>query len=160
MTDAALTLQQCVAYKGTVREIQQLATRYLMQEGVDEAKENSELLQLHVLQMDRGQLLLSWNDPFPDEKREDWRTLLERKAKGEPIQYIIQEAWFYGRPFVVDSAVLIPRPETELLVEAVLQTIDELWPDMECSPVVLDVGTGSGAISVTLQAEIDRKRVV
>lgn len=160
MADAAITLQQCVAYNGTVREIQQLATKYLTQEGVEEAKENSELLLLYVLQMNRGQLLLSWNDPFPDEKREDWRALLERKAKGEPIQYIMQEAWFYSRPFMVDSAVLIPRPETELLVEAVLQSINELWLDMERSPVVLDVGTGSGAISITLQAEMPRLTVI
>jgi len=153
MTDKTLTLDQCVNVKGTIRDIQQLAVMYLAQEGVEEAKENGELLLLYVLEIDRGQLLMKWNDPFPPSKHVRWKELLDRKAKGEPIQYIIGEAWFYSRPFVVNPSVLIPRPETELLVEAVLKEMASIWRKEEVSPVVLDVGTGSGAIAVTLQAE-------
>ncbi len=91
----------------------------------------------------------------------EWARLLERKAAGEPVQYLIGEQWFYGLPFAVTPAVLIPRPETELLVEAVLEAADRLWPDARgateradaAAPTVVDVGTGSGAIAVTLASQ-------
>ena len=97
----------------------------------------------------------------------EWARLLERKAAGEPVQYLIGEQWFYGLPFAVTPAVLIPRPETELLVEAVLEAADRLWPEARGAegrvdaavPTVVDVGTGSGAIAVTLASQRPRWRV-
>lgn len=160
MTDAELYFRQYVKEKGTIRENHLLATNYLAQAGVEEARENSELLLQYLLVLDKAQLLLSWHDAFPQDKYPSWYEWLQRKASGEPIQYITQEAWFYSRSFEVGPAVLIPRPETELLVEAVLQAVEEQWTDAEYSPIVLDVGTGSGAISVTLQAEMPRLTVI
>lgn len=89
--------------------------------------------------------------PFPAGKQQDWEAVVNRKAAGEPAQYIIGEQEFYGRPFKVLPSVLIPRPETELLVEAILQYGDQLWPGG--NPRVLDIGTGSGAIAITIAAE-------
>ncbi|EXX84563.1 SAM-dependent methyltransferase, partial [Paenibacillus darwinianus] len=91
----------------------------------------------------------------------EWGELVTRKAAGEPVQYITGEQWFYGLPFKVTPAVLIPRPETELLVEAVLAAADRLWPGAAGpepgpglpAPTVVDIGTGSGAIAVTLAAQ-------
>jgi release factor glutamine methyltransferase len=84
--------------------------------------------------------------------------ILSRRLRREPLHYILQSACFYGREFHVDARVLIPRPETELLVEHVLARA----PDLPCAvaPRVLDVGTGSGAIAVTLACELKGVQVV
>jgi len=154
----------------TLFEAVQSAARMLEASGVEEARNHAELLLLHVLQLDRSALLFAWHDPFPPQKRAEWAELLQRKATGEPIQYMIGSQWFYGREFHVSPSVLIPRPETELLVEAVLKAADELWPQASSGgmsgaeaggaaaadlpvPTIVDVGTGSGAIAVTLAAE-------
>lgn len=150
MEQHRLIIAECRSEGHTIYKQLQLATAFLRAQGVEEAKENAELLLLHVLKLDRAQLLLRWQEPFPAKTLMEWGDLLERKGNGEPIQYIVGEAWFYGRRFIVSPDVLIPRPETELLVEAVL-THTSLWD--KASLHVLDVGTGSGAIAVTLQAE-------
>ncbi|MCM3635278.1 peptide chain release factor N(5)-glutamine methyltransferase [Paenibacillus camelliae] len=150
MTQQPSLIAACQSEGHTIFEKLQLATAFLRDQGVGEAKENAELLLLHVLKLERAQLLLQWQELFPANRLEEWGACLERKGNGEPIQYITSEAWFYGRRFAVSPAVLIPRPETELLVEAVLKRTSQ-WA--EASLHVLDVGTGSGAIAVTLQAE-------
>ncbi len=80
--------------------------------------------------------------------------LLARCAAGEPVAYLIGEAWFYGRPFEVSPAVLIPRPETEHLIDEALQHLRRY-----ANPTVLDVGTGSGAIACTIAAELSNATV-
>lgn len=141
-------LTECKQQAHTILQKLRVATQYLEQQSVEEAKENAELLLLYVLGLDRSKLFLSWHEPFPKESIKEFVTLLERKGNGEPIQYITGEAWFYSERFEVNRAVLIPRPETELLVEAVL-TESERYGLQPLT--VLDVGTGSGAISITLQ---------
>ncbi|MGO4369691.1 peptide chain release factor N(5)-glutamine methyltransferase [Paenibacillus sp. MCAF20] len=142
------------AQRLTLRDAMLRATNELAAHGVEEARGNAELLLLHVLGMERSQLLRDYGEPFPADKAKAWTELVRRKALGEPIQYMIGEQWFYGRPFAVTPAVLIPRPETELLVEAVLEAADRLWPpEAAAVPTVVDVGTGSGAIAVTLASQ-------
>ncbi|GMK38178.1 release factor glutamine methyltransferase [Paenibacillus sp. CCS19] len=124
--------------------------------GIGEPRSNANLLICHVLGFTKAELLRDWHEPMPEQLFETWATLIARKAAGEPVQYLIGEGWFYGRPFTVTPAVLIPRPETELLVEAVLEEADKLWPqtgEKAKVPTVVDVGVGSGAIAVTLSAE-------
>ncbi|UUZ97596.1 peptide chain release factor N(5)-glutamine methyltransferase [Paenibacillus sp. P25] len=77
---------------------------------------------------------------------------MERKASGEPVQYIVGEQEFYGLPFKVTPAVLIPRPETELLVEQIVRIGRRLWGE-GAAPRVADIGTGSGAIAVSLAVQ-------
>jgi len=144
----------------TIREAALRAADLLKAAGVEEARSNAELLLQHVLGLDRAALLRDGGEPFPAERAGEWERLVKRKALGEPLQYMIGEQWFYGRPFAVSPAVLIPRPETELLVEAVLEAADKLWPPGGAAvPSVVDVGTGSGAIAVTLAAQRPRWRV-
>jgi release factor glutamine methyltransferase len=144
------------------------AASLLKEEAVEEPRNNAELLLMHLLDIDRAALLRDGGEPFPSEKLADWEQLVRRKALGEPVQYMIGEQWFYGRPFAVSPAVLIPRPETELLVEAVLEAADLIWPQAagvrgsageELAPTIVDVGTGSGAIAVTLAAQRPAWRV-
>lgn len=144
----------------TIREACVQASSFLEESGVEEARSNAELLLMHVLKVDRMALLRDWNEPFAPELAATWEEVVRRKAAGEPAQYIMGEQWFYGRPFTVTPAVLIPRPETELLVEAVLEAADVLWPpELAAVPTVIDVGTGSGAIGVTLASQRPHWRV-
>ncbi len=108
----------------TIREASVRAASLLKAEAVEEPRNNAELLLMHLLGIDRAALLRDGGDPFPADKLAEWESLVRRKALGEPVQYMIGEQWFYGRPFAVSPAVLIPRPETELLVEAVLEAAD------------------------------------
>jgi release factor glutamine methyltransferase len=84
---------------------------------------------------------------------------MNRRAMGEPVQYITGETYFYGRPFLVNRHVLIPRPETELLVERILAISNKIW-DPEQSLTIVDVGTGSGAIAISLALERSKWKVI
>lgn len=112
----------------TIGEACLQASLFLEWRGVGEPRANAELLLMHLLGLERAGLLRDWRDAFPAARAAEWEELIGRKAAGEPVQYIIGEQWFYGLPFAVSPAVLIPRPETELLVEAVLAAADRLWP--------------------------------
>jgi release factor glutamine methyltransferase len=121
----------------------------------DRARVDAEQLLLHVLGKDRAWLLANSDDEVAEDKAAHYVELLERRRKGEPIQYITGETEFYGLPFHVSPDVLIPRPETEHLVEKVI----ELAACFE-QPRIVDVGTGSGAIAVALAHKLPHARVV
>ncbi len=135
----------------TVREAFLQASSFLQRRGVEDSARAAELLLCHVLDLDRTALFLRWNEPFPERKRAEWREVLARRAAREPVQYITGEQEFFGLPFAVSPAVLIPRPETEILVENIVAFGKKLWPTRP--PVVADIGTGSGAIAVTIAAQ-------
>lgn len=107
----------------------------------------AELLLGHVLGRQRAWLYAHADDPLPRAHRIRFQALVERRGRGEPVAYLLGQREFYGREFTVNPAVLIPRPETELLVELALQRL----PDSASG--VVDVGTGSGCIALTLAAE-------
>jgi len=93
--------------------------------------------------------------PLGPEKQNKLNEIIQRINKHEPIQYILEEAYFYGRKLKVTPAVLIPRPETEALIEEAIKEIDPLTPG-----TILDIGTGSGCIAVTLAKELPLKKVI
>jgi release factor glutamine methyltransferase len=137
----------------TVREAFMRASSFLKERGVDEANASAELLLQHVLGVTRTKLLMMWSEPAVDRDTFDKLfELVQRRAAGEPVQYIMGETYFYGRRFQVTRSVLIPRPETELLVERILIAGRDLWGE-EGRPLAVDIGTGSGAIAVSLAAE-------
>jgi release factor glutamine methyltransferase len=111
------------------------------------------LLLGRVLGLSEAQILAREEMEVPAGDEQRFRDLLERRLKGEPVAYLLGEREFYGRTFRVDSRVLIPRPETEHLIEAALA---ERLPER---PRILDVGTGSGCVAVTLALEIPGARV-
>lgn len=122
----------------------------------DTARLDAELLVGHVAGLDRVGLRVHGDRPLDEGA---WRRLDElagRRASGEPVAYLLGTAWFYGREFEVDHRVLVPRPETELLVEAAL----EHFADHAVSATFVDACTGSGCVAISIAAELgERARV-
>jgi release factor glutamine methyltransferase len=114
----------------------------------ESARRDADVLLMHTLKKSRAWLMAHGDELLSDELFLSYTELLERRRRGEPIQYITGETEFYGLPFRVMPEVLIPRPETEHLVEKVI----ELAARFE-QPRIVDVGTGSGAIAVALAHE-------
>ncbi|HEV2705824.1 MAG TPA: HemK/PrmC family methyltransferase, partial [Pyrinomonadaceae bacterium] len=124
------------------------ATFTLRRAGVDEARREAASLLAHALGRDRTFLITHADESLADSDFQNFQQLVARRAAGEPFQYITGRQEFYGLDFEVTPDVLIPRPETELLVEAALELLKE-----RRAPVLCDVGTGSGCIVVTLLHE-------
>ncbi len=112
------------------------------------------LLLGNVLDLSEARLLARRDEEVPPDAERRFRDLLARRLTGEPVSYLFNEREFFGRPFYVDSRVLIPRPETEHVVEEALK---EALPP---SPRILDVGAGSGCLAITLALEIPGSRAV
>jgi release factor glutamine methyltransferase len=115
----------------------------------DSARRDAETLLLHLTGNNRAWLLAHLDDELGYEFAEQYIALLERRFAGEPMQYIFGESEFYRLPFRVTPDVLIPRPETEHVVEKVLERAANF-----AAPRIVDVGTGSGAIAVVLAHEL------
>lgn len=123
-----------------------------------EARVDAAVLARHVLQWDLATWLGHHRDLVPSSFAADFDRAITRRAAAEPVAYITGQREFYGRAFRVTPAVLVPRPETELLVERALTVIDGAGATSR-PPSALDIGTGSGAIAVTLMAERPAARV-
>lgn len=126
-------------------EILEKSKEYLEKKEVSSSKFMAELIIAEVLQMKRLELYLNYERPMQENEVERIREMVKRKGNGEPLQYINGYEYFYGLKFNVNKNVLIPRPDTEILVEECLSKIKKVD-----RPKILDIGTGSGAISVAI----------
>jgi release factor glutamine methyltransferase len=111
---------------------------------------DAEVLLAHALSYKKPELIARMNTELEDKQLSELKQLLTRRIDGEPVAYIIGKKEFYGRSFFVNSSVLIPRPATETLIDLAIKEIDVR--DTE-STLCLDIGTGSGAIALTLACE-------
>jgi release factor glutamine methyltransferase len=139
----------------TVMEMVGWTANYLKEKGFHNARLNAELLLAGSLGLKRLDLYLQHDRPLKAEELADFKARLLRRAKREPLQYIEGHAAFRDLTLRVDPRVLIPRPETETLVQEVLD-----WAEGRDAPSALDVGTGSGAIALALATEGAFARVV
>lgn len=130
-------------------EILKVSADHLQEKGIENARLNAEILLAHMLNLRRIDLYLNFERPLSPEEVENFRTLLKRRLQHEPLQYITQVTEFMSLPFKVERGVLIPRPETEILVETILTAVRQNRAPDEAIRV-LDVGTGSGNIAVSL----------
>jgi len=132
-----------------------LSTRYLDEHGSQSARLDAELLIAHALGVRRLDVYLQFDRPLDADQLVRIRELVRRRAGGEPIAYITGEREFFSRTFAVTRDVLIPRPETETLVEAVLDRVRSR-PQLR----IADLGTGSGCIAISLAAELPQASVL
>ncbi len=162
----------------TIREAYLQGREHLAASGSVEAAIEAEVLLRHALRLDRAGLYMRWDQSMPGEAWDRYRRLLDDRATGRPVPYITGQREFMGLSFAVDERVMIPRPETEVLVEFVAKSLTERasgrghrapdQTDMDHgarSPkpgarlVIVDVGTGSGCIAVSLAHLLPRATV-
>jgi len=127
--------------------------------GVPEARREAGSLLAHVLDRDRSFILTHAEDVLDQQQLDLFHRYLDRRADGEPSQYITGHQEFFGLDFEVNRDVLIPRPETELLIETALKLLPDA-PVTQAAPFICDVGTGSGCIAITLAHELPGARVL
>ena len=135
---------------------------YLEKNSIDESKLIAEIIFSHVLNVDRMMLFTKYRDEIEDEKIEKIRYFIQKIGREKfPVQYLLNEQEFYGRKFYVDKGVLIPRQDTEVLVEKMIEILKNnilknknLEKNLKIHPKILDIGVGSGIIGITAALEI------
>lgn len=123
---------------------------------IEHDRRTAGVLLAHVLGVDRTHVLIRSEEKVSEVHYAHYLLLIERRAQGEPLQYITGHQEFYGLDFIVNPAVLIPRPETEFLVERAIK----LAEDAKQSPLIVDIGTGSGCIAVSIAVNLPTARVI
>ncbi len=142
----------------TILKLIKWTADYLSKKGIDTARLDAELMLAYLLKIDRTRLYMNFDQPLNKDELANFKKLLERRAKHEPLQYITGQQEFWSLPFKVSPSVLIPRPETELLVEESMKELSKSFPEDE-SIEILDIGTGSGALAAALASEIKGAKV-
>jgi release factor glutamine methyltransferase len=138
----------------TVLESIKLSTEYLQNKGIESPRTNAELLLANILNCKRLDLYLKFDQPLKEEEIKTYREFLKRRGKFEPLQYITGSVEFYGIELKVNKNVLIPRPETEILVETIINSLNS-----DENIDILDIGTGSGNIAVALAKNLLNSKV-
>jgi release factor glutamine methyltransferase len=145
-------------HSATLHERVTQATHTLVSAGYNDAEAaiDAEVLARHVLGWTREQTLVRWREPAPADFEARYAPLVARRARHEPVAYIIGHREFWGLEIAVTRDTLIPRPETELIVEEALA----IAPELGSAPTIVDVGTGSGCLAVALAHDLPAARVI
>jgi len=137
----------------TVLQLLTWAEDILLQAGVSTPRVDAEWILVDILQCSRSELVLQ--PPPPSQQIETYHHLITQRSKRIPLQHLLGETEFYGLPFKVTPDALIPRPDTETLIETLIARLKD-----HPAPTLLDIGTGSGIIAITLAHELPRARVI
>jgi len=133
----------------TILEILHWTTSFFKEKQIEPARLTAEVLLAHVLKKERIHLYVNHDQPLTPAERETFKALLRSRVQGTPTQYLTGRQEFWSMEFAVAPGILIPRPETEHLVEAAIERVKTLE-----SPSIVDIGTGSGAIAISLHKEL------
>jgi len=137
-------------YKFKIAEVLNLAQKQLRDSGFDSGLADAQLLNSFVLDCSCSDLYLKY-DCFEPEQKKQFDQLLKDRISGQPVKYLTNSAYFFGLEFYVKPGVLIPRPETEILVQTILDKVRPLLAkEDQVRASILDIGTGSGNISIVL----------
>ena len=138
----------------TILDILQWTTAYFQEKKIQNPRLTAEVLLAHTLQQDRMYLYVHYDQPLESEERRHFKALILKRVQGTPTQYLTGVQEFWSLAFRVTPAVLIPRPETEHLVELALNLARSF-----SQPAILDLGTGSGAIAISLKHELPHANI-
>lgn len=138
----------------TILELINLSAEYLSKKGIESPRLNAELLLADVLNYKRLDLYTNFEQPLKEDEINKYREYIRQRAHFEPLQYIIGKTEFFGLTFKVNKNVLIPRPETEILVEKILEKF-KIYDEVN----ILDIGTGSGNIAITLAKNLPNSKI-
>jgi len=133
------------------------ATEYFQSKGCESPRLSAELLLAEVLSTDRIHLYMDFHRPLTPGETDAYRELIKRRGQGEPVAYILGRKEFYSLEFDVGQGILIPRPETEILVKTVLEILNSRGPEIV---TLWDVGTGSGIIPTALATQKENLSLV
>ena len=142
----------------TILELLNWSTYYLTDHRIEHPRLNAELLLARSLELTREELYIHFHDPLKGKEKETLERLVHRRIAGEPLQYILGRQEFWSLDFKVDPRALIPRPETELLVEQAISILSQR--PFGGTPFLLEIGTGSGAIAISLAKEVRSSFIV
>lgn len=140
----------------TYRELLNTGKKYLERAGIDDWNTDAWLLLEHVSGMDRTRYFMEQDQIASEPEEVEYLEFLEKRAARIPLQQLTHEAWFFGLPFYVDENVLIPRQDTEILVEEILKETEKKVSDSQDFVKILDMCTGSGCILLSLLANIKK----
>ena len=138
----------------TIKQALSRTREVLVASNIEDSSLESELLLRHALKINRVQLYLELDQELSPQQEETFRCLIERRLNHEPIAYILGHREFYGLDFYVDPSVLIPRPESELLVEKTLELVQN-----HAVATIAEVGTGCGAIAISLALNLPQAKI-
>ncbi|MGE7927762.1 peptide chain release factor N(5)-glutamine methyltransferase [Lysinibacillus xylanilyticus] len=139
-----------------VMEALQWASSFLVDNGREETA--ARIVMQHILGTSYSEVMLRLQDVLTAEQKEKFQELIEEHASGRPVQYCLGSEEFYGRSFIVDESVLIPRPETEELVLGTINRMNKIFNDQTVK--LADIGTGSGAIAISMKLECPELMIV
>ena len=139
----------------TIRAVLEWTTAYFKEKGIASSRLDAEILLAHALDCDRLHLYMNFEKPLTQPERDAYRNLVSRRAEREPVALITGKKEFWSIPLRVESGILIPRPDTETLVETILYEARQFSP-----PTILEIGTGSGAISIAIAQEKEDAYIV
>ncbi len=140
----------------TVQRIIQWTTEHFQKKGLDNPRLEAEVLLAHLLEMDRMGLYLNFDRPLKEEERTAYREMIQRRQAWEPSAYIVGTKEFWSLRFTVSPECLIPRPETEHLVEEAVRIGKGLIPPLR----ILEIGQGCGAVAIALATELGEAQIV
>lgn len=135
-----------------LKEVFEKSVQFFKDKKIESARLDAELLLAHALKIDRLQIYLKYEQPLTETEVQSCREVVRRRSLGEPVAYILGERGFYGEVFKVGEGVLIPRPETELIVEEALEFIKK--NNIE-NPWVIDLGAGTGCVGFSILKNCD-----
>lgn len=144
----------------TVLSVLSWTAQHFEKHGLESPRLDAEVLLAFVLGLPRVQLYVQFDRPLNAQERASYRSLVSRRLLGEPVAYLLGEREFYGMKFLVSPDVLIPRPETELLVDLLLEELSKKQQDPHSPLTLLDLGTGSGCIPITLASKTPTLRAL
>jgi len=139
----------------TVLEVIKLSTEYLQKKAVESPRANAEILLAEILKCKRLELYLAFDKPLAENELQIYREAIRKRGLRIPLQYIVGNVEFYGLNLIVNENVLIPRSETELLVEKIINDSDK-----SSNLKILDIGVGSGNISLAISKHLPNSNIV